>query len=110
MRRLFVELFSAFSRALNVIFGGSANSTLSARAPRDGLRRTEAVIDAFFHHLPRALGGGPGHCMRYYLAEYDSARDTLAEFQARLDRARHREAEFAKQWDRYLQERANNDI
>lgn len=48
MRRLVTELFSVASRLLNVILGGLADMTFSARVHMDGWRRVEATIDWVF--------------------------------------------------------------
>lgn len=58
MRRFLAEQFSVGSRQLNVILGGSADMTFSARVHMDGWRRTEALIDWVFW----VIIGEVNHC------------------------------------------------
>jgi len=64
------EIGSCGSRLLNVLlFGGTADVSLSARAHLDGWRRTEAVINSVF-----ALFGDHDHCRRWAAVEVERAR------------------------------------
>jgi hypothetical protein len=72
LRRSAGEVFSLFSRLLNVLLLGDAEWTLSARAHRDGWTRTERIIDALFWPLE-----GWGHCARWYAEEIERSRATL---------------------------------
>jgi hypothetical protein len=83
MKRLLLELGSIGSRTLNVLTGGDADTSLSARVHIDGLRRIERVIDAIFVHLPRWLGGGPNHCRRAWEFDVTRARGQIARDDAR---------------------------
>lgn len=77
MRRTLLELFSCFSRALNVLRGGSSDWTLSAASHRDGLG-VEAWIDWLFHRID-----GPAHCRRWYLIEIERSRRNVELHDAR---------------------------
>lgn len=72
MTRLFLELWSVASRLLNVLAGGDADTTLSARVHIDGWRRAERLIDALFRFMP--LVGGPNHCRQAWLDDVERAR------------------------------------
>lgn len=65
-----LEYFSVFSRLLNVLAGGTADLTLSARAHRDGWVQTEALIDMFF----RIAFGELDHCARWWKHEVERSR------------------------------------
>ncbi|MCK9513581.1 MAG: hypothetical protein M0R28_20465 [Pigmentiphaga sp.] len=79
--RIVTELFSCGSRALNVLTGGRADWTLSARAHRDGLW-IERVIDLLF------FWEGPGHCARWYDDEIARSAENV-----RLHNKRHQTKE-----------------
>ena len=49
MNQFFIEFFSCFSRLVNVLLGGQASLSLSARVHRDQLSQAEAVIDWVFY-------------------------------------------------------------
>ena len=71
MRQIAYELFSVASRLLNVILGGSADMTFSARVYMDGWERTEAVIDRIFWELL----GEANHCEVWF---YEDVRRAVA--------------------------------
>jgi hypothetical protein len=73
VRRYFTELFSLGSRSLNVITGGVADMTFSARSYKDGLW-TEHVIDFFL---------GEGHCKKWYYFDVQRAEDLIKEHNKR---------------------------
>ena len=77
MKRFLLELFSTFSRLINVLWGGTADITFSARSHRDALW-TEKWIDLLFF----SFTGEVGHCQNWWQEELkrserllDSARD-----------------------------------
>ena len=63
-----IEFASCLSRLANVLAGGTADLTLSARSHRDGLW-TERWIDGLF-----AIFGEPGHCRRWWEIEVERSR------------------------------------
>ena len=67
-----MELFSVLSRFLNVLSGGTADMTLSARSHRDALK-IEQVIDWFFWKLFKEKN----HCENWWLIEVKRSRATL---------------------------------
>lgn len=71
MRRLVTELFSVASRLLNVILGGMADMTFSARVHMDGWHRTEAFIDALFFWED-------GHCEHWYREDVARAAELVS--------------------------------
>lgn len=73
MRTLLLEVFSVLSRLLNVLTGGTADMTFSARSHRDGLW-TEPVIDWIFLKLFREQD----HCRRWWEIEVERSKATLA--------------------------------
>jgi len=66
---IFCEIFSVLSRLLNVLLGGVADMTLSARAFAQPLPRTMAVIDFIFGFF-----GDEGHCERWYWEDVRRAK------------------------------------
>jgi hypothetical protein len=76
---LLTELGSIGSRTLNVLAGGDADTSLSARVHIDGLARLERVIDAIAFTLCRERD----HCRKAW--EFDVAR---ARAQIERDEAR----------------------
>ena len=76
MRRLAIELFSVASRLLNVILGGTADMTFSARVHMDGWHRTERLIDALFFWEEN-------HCAIWYRYDVQRAKDLLAYTEAK---------------------------
>lgn len=77
MKDFLIEFGSLFSRALNVLTGGTADMSFSARSHRDGLW-TEPVIDAVF-----ALFGKRDHCRVWWEWEVARSRATVALHDAR---------------------------
>jgi hypothetical protein len=76
MKSFLLELFSVLSRLLNVITGGTADMTFSARSYRDDLW-TADVID----WLALKIFGEEDHCAKWWLIEIQRSRRniTLAE-------------------------------
>jgi len=76
MKTFLLELFSVLSRLLNVLTGGTADMTFSARSYRDDLW-TADVID----WLALKIFGEEDHCLTWWLAEIRRSRRniTLAE-------------------------------
>lgn len=72
MRRFFSELFSVFSRFLNVIRGGSADLTLSASAYDEGLWIEDKINWLFFF-----IRGEVDHCQRYWEYEVRRSREVV---------------------------------
>lgn len=73
MRSFIREAFSCVSRLLNVLLGGTADLSLSARVHRDGWKRTERVIDWVFE----ALFGELDHCRMWWTVEVARAQETV---------------------------------
>ena len=68
-----IELLSCLSRALNVLTGGGADMTFSARSHRDKLW-TEYWIDRAFE----VLTGEADHCRRWWEEEVARSRFNVA--------------------------------
>ena len=68
MKRFLLELWSVVSRFLNVLVGGDADTTFSARAHIEGWQ-IERAIDAFFR-----LFGDKNHCRKAWLDDVARAR------------------------------------
>ena len=66
MTAFLLELFSLLSRTLNVLSGGTADMTLSARAYRDGLW-IEGLIDT----VARVVFSEADHCRVWWEAEVE---------------------------------------
>lgn len=73
MKNLIIELFSVISRTLNVLSGGSADITLSARAHRDQIGWLEASIDTVFYLLFRE----ENHCGRWWIIEVERSKRNI---------------------------------
>lgn len=73
MMDFLIEVFSCLSRLLNVLTGGTADMTFSARSHRDGLW-TEPVIDWVFLMLFREQD----HCRRWWEIEVERSRQIAA--------------------------------
>lgn len=67
------ELFSVGSRLINVICGGVADMTFSARVHMDGWRRAERFIDWVFW----VLRGEERHCEVWFRADVRRAAELL---------------------------------
>lgn len=72
MKRLAIEMFSILSRTLNVLTGGTADMTFSARSHRDGLS-SEKWIDRFFQVVMKEAE----HCRIWWLHEVERSAHTL---------------------------------
>lgn len=72
MRRIALELFSCLSRVVNVILGGGADLTFSARAYRDSLK-AEKAIDWFFWKV----FGEKDHCKVWWDFEIKRSLDNI---------------------------------
>ena len=72
MRAFFSELFSIFSRFLNVLSGDTADITLSARAHRDALW-IEPKIDWLFF----VVKGEVNHCRVWWEYEVERSRKVV---------------------------------
>lgn len=72
MKRLALELFSLVSRFVNILTGGTADLTFSARSYRDALR-SEAWID----WVAFKLFGETMHCRRWWLMEVHRSERNL---------------------------------
>lgn len=70
--RIGAEMFSILSRFLNVLSGGTADMTLSARSHRDGLK-IEKAIDWVFWTLFREKN----HCEVWWKHEVLRSRATV---------------------------------
>lgn len=70
VRRFLIELFSLLSRGLNVLTGGTADMTFSARVHFCGWTRAEAVIDGFFWWAFKE----EAHCAVWFRKDIDRAR------------------------------------
>jgi hypothetical protein len=66
VKRFFGEVFSVFSRFLNVLSGDTADITLSARAHRDAL-----WIEPYIDKLFEVLTGELGHCQNWWEHEVE---------------------------------------
>jgi hypothetical protein len=73
-----LNIFSCLSRLLNVLSGGSADITLSARAHMDGLW-IEKPIDAFF----RLVFQEDNHCEVWWWHEVERSKEVLDHPRAR---------------------------
>lgn len=71
-------MFSLGSRMINVLTGGSAEMSFSARSHRDGLW-TEQYIDRLFYVLRKEKD----HCRVWYEYDVQRARQTIADFEIR---------------------------
>lgn len=78
VKELALEFFSVLSRLINVLTGGTADMTFSARSHRDSLW-TEALIDWFAMALFREAE----HCRRWWVGEVRRSRDTVAIYEQR---------------------------
>lgn len=67
-----IEVFSCFSRLLNVLRGGTADLTLSAAAHIEGLL-IERYIDAFFWHIFQETN----HCRKWWIREVNRSRRNI---------------------------------
>jgi hypothetical protein len=76
---LLAGLASIASRALNVVTGGDADTTFSARVHIDGLTRLERAIDAFAFALTRERD----HCRKAWDFDIARARAQIARDEAR---------------------------
>lgn len=77
MKKLFLGLLSCGSRLLNVLLGGQASLTLSARAHRDQL-----WLEPWIDRLLYLLAGEREHCRIHWLGEVVRAQQILASFEA----------------------------
>lgn len=77
MSGFLLELSSVGSRLANVLLGGDADTTLSARVHIDGWRKLERLIDAFFR-----IFGERDHCRRAWLDDVARARAQIARHEA----------------------------
>lgn len=77
MTRLVLEISSLISRAINVLLGGDADTSLSARVHIDGWRRLETIIDMLFLPLE-----GPGHCRAAWEADVAGGCAQIARHEA----------------------------
>ena len=80
IKEVLLEYFSCLSRFLNVMLGGSADMTFSARSHRDGWW-TERVIDWFALKLFKEAD----HCARWWRNEVERCRRTVALAEERGD-------------------------
>ena len=71
------ELLSVFSRLLNVLCGGMADMTFSARVHMDGWHKTEAFIDAVFWVIRRE----ENHCATWFHEDVRRAAEIVAHAQ-----------------------------
>lgn len=78
MRRLVTELFSVASRLLNVILGGLADMTFSARVHMDRWHRAEALIDCIFWWLLKE----ENHCEIWFHEDVRRAEALVAHAQS----------------------------
>lgn len=80
LKRYLLEVFSCASRAINVVlFFGTADITLSARAYRDELW-VRPWIDGFFRIVFRESE----HCRVWWEAELRRSRENIADHEALL--------------------------
>lgn len=80
VKAFLIELFSLLSRLLNVLTGGTADLTFSARSHRDGLW-TESVIDFVARHVFREAD----HCRVWWEWEVERSRANVALHDERSD-------------------------
>lgn len=78
MIALLLEIFSLLSRFLNVLTGGTADMTFSARSHVQGLW-TEPVINWF----AKVLFNEDDHCAVWWLAEVVRSRNNISLYEAR---------------------------
>lgn len=71
LKDFLLEVFSCFSRLLNVLGGGTADITLSARSHRYGPAWLEKTIDWF----ALTIFGEVNHCQRWW--EHEVLRSQL---------------------------------
>ena len=82
------EFLSCFSRMLNVVvFNGTADLSLSARAHRDRMKNLEAWIDWAFE----TLTGEKKLCRYWWIAAFDRCQTNVLIHQTRETRAPNKE-------------------
>lgn len=76
LKSFFLEFFSVLSRTLNVLTGGTADMTFSARSYRDDLWTADVIDFVAFY-----VFGEEDHCLTWWLVEIRRSRRniTLAE-------------------------------
>jgi len=79
---ILLELFSVLSRLFNVLTGGTADLTFSARSHRDGLW-AERAIDAAA--LVLTLGRERGHCRIWWEREVERSRKNIQKEQTKKE-------------------------
>lgn len=80
MKNFLLEVFSCFSRFINVITGGSADMTFSARSHLENLW-TEQVIDWFFLRV----FGEKDHCKVWWIAEVRRSQQNISLYKAKKE-------------------------
>lgn len=82
MKRFMGEVYSLLSRSVNVLTGGTADMTFSARSYRDKLP-VEGAIDWVF----KTLRGEREHCKVWWKHEVDRCHQTIEMDRQMTDRA-----------------------
>lgn len=81
MTRFLLELWSLASRFVNVLTGGDADTTFSAKVHIEGWRAWERAIDAFFR-----IFGQAAHCRKAWDDDLARARAQIERHEANIAR------------------------